>query len=830
MLLEECYYLNAACTSEISGQPISCQELCEAEPGFATCVDEQVRTDPLEDFNLCPHVPKPVSTPEPTFEDGGIMHLFHYTATLWVAYPLTMDPVPEDAEFTSIWSPAFQSTFSEMFGLASVQLVVEKIEHRSYPIAFPGSQLPPGWATHTTFLTFEVRVREDQANSTREAIEEGLMGVRPKNLTTMEGTLSARANVAAPSHVAVVGLKIKLITGRVQAFPGITTTRLSTYAVTTTTRPPITLKLWAAWRVRCMAPIVFRWEVLELELWADRCPSEGGMHRILPTDEGDASGNIGAVSSGDATEDTYGRDNAFDGLEYGAGTSWASECKGCDAGVAYLGLASSSLDAPLSAACVTVLQPETPSGQCAHIVLEATEATNLTAATWYPRTEFEGFGQFHSACVRRSRLDFPSLNCGSIDDNCGGSVDLGSCPGTNDVCDFNQCRCGGRAEVADPEFANFQCGTHSDGCGGMLSFGNCSSEVACEDHLCIDDTPAATRWRLVCASGTAGRWWLKEVEFHIDGTCSNQYRSFERTLSSGTTDMEHPAYNAFDGDENTYWGSMCKSCAPGAAWVGVDFGRPVRVLCLNVMQSELGLSQCPQLILQYSDDGAFWIEHQRFGFGKHAVGAEAMLQQGRDADLDDVFMRPEERSASLWRLVCNVPLSVQWGVYELAFFDDWECGNNLRAGMKRIIHGIESIWPFENAFDGREHTLWKSKCGNCDAVDEDDLGDGPRTCMCDLGDAFLGIEFLAPVMVRCVKLMQLETDMGACPELQLQLKSGAEEGIWVQRELFEDVGGFAYLVPRRRPGEEDASEASPHLTAGVGIFSSIVAAAINLVG
>merc|ERR1712194_711519 len=108
--------------------------------------------------------------------------------------------------------------------------------------------------------------------------------------------------------------------------------------------------------------------------------------------------------------------------------------------------------------------------------------------------------------------------------------------------------------------------------------------MGCEDHVCKDDASAKTRWRLSCASGTVGRWWVREIEFHGEGMCFEAHNEYRRALSSGTFNAGHDAAKAFDGDPSTYWGSLCNQCKPDEAWIGVDFGKPQRVACVRLIQ------------------------------------------------------------------------------------------------------------------------------------------------------------------------------------------------------------------------------------------------------
>ena len=84
-------------------------------------------------------------------------------------------------------------------------------------------------------------------------------------------------------------------------------------------------------------------------------------------------------------------------------------------------------------------------------------------------------------------------SCGPIDDGCGGTLDCGSCSGT-DLCEGNQCVCQPSVTCAS---AGASCGPIDDGCGGTLDCGSCSGTDLCQGNQCVCQ-PSVT-----CASAGA---------------------------------------------------------------------------------------------------------------------------------------------------------------------------------------------------------------------------------------------------------------------------------------------------------------------------------------
>lgn len=206
-----------------------------------------------------------------------------------------------------------------------------------------------------------------------------------------------------------------------------------------------------------------------------------------------------------------------------------------------------------------------------------------------------------------------------------------------------------------------------------------------------------------------------------------------------------------------------------------------------LVQHESTIQQCPRIILEYSDDGIDWIERYRYGFGSYSLSSEEELEADIDQRMTDEDLRPPMRLARYWRIVCNQELLWQWGIIELDFYDDVECTRSLRRSKQSILHSRGSAWPPDNAFDWREDTLWKTGCGKCYP--------GTKCEPCEKAKAYLGLEFKKLVVVRCVKLIQLDEGDGNCPEVRLQFSSTGLGNDWFIRDTFENVPQFAFLRP-----------------------------------
>ncbi len=72
------------------------------------------------------------------------------------------------------------------------------------------------------------------------------------------------------------------------------------------------------------------------------------------------------------------------------------------------------------------------------------------------------------------------ISCGTVDDNCGGTVDCGTC--NLGVCYNNRCCMPLGTDSCDNQ--GFNCGTLNDNCGGTLDCGTCASDETCVSNVC----------------------------------------------------------------------------------------------------------------------------------------------------------------------------------------------------------------------------------------------------------------------------------------------------------------------------------------------------------
>lgn len=105
-----------------------------------------------------------------------------------------------------------------------------------------------------------------------------------------------------------------------------------------------------------------------------------------------------------------------------------------------------------------------------------------------------------NACCAPTTCAALGATCGSISDGCGGTLDCGTC--SSGVCSGNSC-CTPTTCAAQ----GAQCGTISNGCGGTLSCGSCNINQgqSCSSNLCITCVPiTCSQIGSVCGSPSDG--------------------------------------------------------------------------------------------------------------------------------------------------------------------------------------------------------------------------------------------------------------------------------------------------------------------------------------
>eukprot|EP00930_Biecheleria_cincta_P031200 TRINITY_DN21657_c0_g1_i1.p1 TRINITY_DN21657_c0_g1~~TRINITY_DN21657_c0_g1_i1.p1 ORF type:complete len:893 (+),score=128.15 TRINITY_DN21657_c0_g1_i1:108-2786(+) len=792
-----CYYLSGTCR-DASGREVDCTALCEAEALLDSCRDPRY-LQPPQDYHLCPHITKDsLTTRSPTLADFLAAPGLPYTLTVWTTFRAGSDDpaklLPE------ILPTALGLCLGRLFGINPLAVILtQPVGHHRAALTLPGELPPPVWTEHTSFIAFNIHIR-NQTDKLRVQIaaQQALLGgtgtteTEVRNLLRgTESILSETLNESTPVGVTLLlsQVQIRGKQGLVAEFP---TPSETTLAPTTTTELDLALqvKRMRAWRVRCLDGVVYRWQMRELELWADSCPDQGGTTKLGPN-------ALFTAFNSSFYSSEFSVEEAFDGnLE----TSWISECAGCPAGKVWIGLDSGPLNLSFRVACVTLTQGVSASDQCGRISIEASD--NLI--DWEGRGVIQGLGPTKSFCVLKTREDYRFLSCGVLDDGCQGQINFGVCAGSQETCLRNRCVCTGRLEAKDARFAGWQCGTADDGCGSKLSFGSCDNATStCFQHYCKEDILKAYYWRLVCMGETVGRWQVRELRFHLDGLCTLHQNNYIAVSSSGSMYSNLPAINAFDGDTSTPWISQCRNCQTGEAWLSVRFAEKLTIRCVHLIQDSKLMGQCPKLTLQYSDDSRLWLDGSRYGFNGLPVGEDTMLQ----AELDERSAQDVElhlRFAKHWRIACMLEMDRQWGVYEIEFYDNKECNSPLRSAADGILSSHSSSWPNTNAYDQSEYTIWKTNCGQCDSSTT-------LSCKCAKGEAYLGIKYIRPVVVKCVRIIQLEAGPGSCPSISVQL-SDLPDGPWIMRQEFQGVEGISAMpmsedVKGSNGADESTSEA-----------------------
>lgn len=774
-----CYYLAGTCR-DVSGREVDCAVLCEAEALLDTCRDLR-DLNPPQNYHLCPHITKDMLTTQPpTLADFLAAPGLPFTLTVWTTFRAGSD---DPAKFLpEILPKALSLCLGQMLGVNPLAVILtQPVGHDRAALTLPGELPPPVWTEHTSFIAFNIHVRnETDKLRVQIAAQQALLGGTATSETEIrsilkvtELLLSETLNQSTPPGVTLLvsQLQIRGKQGLVTEFPRPT----GTTQVPTTTTPvalALQVKKMRAWRIRCLDGVVYRWQIRELQLWADRCPEFGGTMIFGPN-------AVFAAMNSSSYSNKHSVQQAFDSnLE----TSWLSECAGCPPGTVWIGLDAGLLNLSFRVACVTLTQGVTASDQCGRIGVEA--SNNLI--DWESRGQTQGLGPSKSFCVQKTHEDYPLLNCGVLDDGCQGQINLGTCAGSQEICQSNRCVCTSRLEVANNMFAGWQCGTAADGCGGVLDFGRCNNETSfCFKHVCKEDMYAAFYWRLVCMGETVSRWVVRELHFHVDGLCTLHQNYYRSVLSSGSMYSHKPASHAFDNDMSTSWVSQCRDCRPGEAWLSLKFYEKVTIRCVHLMQDLKLKGQCPKFMLQYSDDAQLWLDSYRFGFNGLPIGGDTKLQ----AELDERSVKDVElpvRFAQYWRMMCVSEMDRQWGVYEIEFFDNEECTSPLRAAANGILSSHSSSWPNSNVYDQSEHTIWKSKCGQCETSTL-------LSCKCAKGEAYIGIKYSRPVIVRCARIIQLDAGPGSCDVITLQF-SDFPHGPWITRQQFRNVEGISAMA------------------------------------
>ena len=121
-----------------------------------------------------------------------------------------------------------------------------------------------------------------------------------------------------------------------------------------------------------------------------------------------------------------------------------------------------------------------------------------------------------------------------------------------------------------------------------------------------------------------------------------------------------PKNNCFDNNTSTYWASsQATTNVSGNAYIGYDFGLPVNITYLRLIQYSHQSNAITSAILEYSDDGTSFNRAQTISL----LNNVSIYQE---------FTINSKHEARYWRLKANAnPIGGgTWYVYELWGFPD----------------------------------------------------------------------------------------------------------------------------------------------------------------
>lgn len=246
----------------------------------------------------------------------------------------------------------------------------------------------------------------------------------------------------------------------------------------------------------------------------------------------------------------------------------------------------------------------------------------------------------------------------------------------------------------------------------------------------------ASAWRLsapLAALSNRGIWDVGDFEFYSTHDCkvgTSIRRSQGSAFSSGTAGHGYGAHHAFDGNSKTVWGG--RPNAQGVFNLGIDFNAETeQVRCIRVVQSGDN-----QVSIQNRQNPAIdcW---------ENARSSVVRLREGTNT----ISLTNCQKPASIfqareWRVYAPRPWirgGEVWDISEVAFYSSDNCAENSRLDTSRaraVSSGIAGFgYGAHHAFDRNSGTIWG--------------GRGNRE-----GHFFVGLDFLSPVTVKCVKVTQ----------------------------------------------------------------------------
>ena len=168
----------------------------------------------------------------------------------------------------------------------------------------------------------------------------------------------------------------------------------------------------------------------------------------------------------------------------------------------------------------------------------------------YPLEQVKGTmafvtGSSGSGCTpltQSQACDDPGLNCGTVSDNCGGTIDCGTCSG-NETCGgggtANVCGSGGCTPLNQTQACAGQglnCGSVSDGCSSTYDCGTCSGNETCNANVCESvecNTNSDCDAGYICLSGSCvqdGGSGHGTFNFNMGGNDSEEFDLIEDDL------------------------------------------------------------------------------------------------------------------------------------------------------------------------------------------------------------------------------------------------------------------------------------------------------------
>ena len=321
---------------------------------------------------------------------------------------------------------------------------------------------------------------------------------------------------------------------------------------------------------------------------------------------------------------------------------------------------------------------------------------------------------------------------------------------------------------------------------------------------------AETIWRIENLDFVPEGWVLYELEFYKEPSCSGSRLLGEPTASGFIPpESDHGPFQAFDRDEKSAWVSQCAyvqeadlplgyewtglpmGCDPSRAWIGLDLGAssPGTVQCVRLIQAGYQHMQSARVGLS-KWDGKGWQQTMELS----GLGGSSWEQ------------RPAAPN-TMWRIlhgarrpgVCRNQLSRinrrSWGVSDLVFYSDEECGQAITGGSAISSGSIDFYretvadpadgYNASNSLDVDKLTTWGANC-NFGWKPAGLLGMQDSTRV-NCSGAWLGMAFVSKaVEVRCIKMVQSRLESSICcdpaSEAELQRWNGSAwiEATWVR--------------------------------------------------